>query len=138
MPPMRIAVCFDVLIIIHDHIPTNTLRALSPLPHVSYTVCFVSCACLVTVRQCIHLYILFIILFLSAQTRFLCFTPTTTPCDTNSFHVYLRFPIPPLPFPTIPSTALRSEYPLKFQKWNLQQCKRALLSFQTFHNSISL
>ena len=33
MPPMRIAVCFDGRIIIHDHILTNTLRALSPLPH---------------------------------------------------------------------------------------------------------
>ena len=33
MPQMRIAVCFDGRIIIHDHIPIDTLRALSPLPH---------------------------------------------------------------------------------------------------------
>ena len=51
MPPMRIAACFDGQIIIHDHIPTNTLRALSPLPHY---------------HQSIHLHILFIIQFLPA------------------------------------------------------------------------
>ena len=101
---------FDGRIIIHDYIPTNTLRALSLLPRV--TVCFVPCASLVTVRQSIHLHILFIIHFLPAQMRFLCFTPNTTLCDAHSFRVYLRFPIPPVPFPTIPSTALRSEYTL--------------------------
>ena len=111
MPPMRIAVCFDGRIIIHNHIPTNTLRALSLLPHVSYTVCFVPCAFLVTVRQPIHLHILFIIHFLPMQTRSLCFTPTTTPCDTHSFPVFLRFPVPPSPFPITPSTAIISEYP---------------------------
>ena len=94
MPPIRIAVCFDGRIIIHDHIPTNTLRALSHLPHVSNTVCFVLCAFLFTVRRSIHLHTLFFIPFLTAQTRSLCFTPTITPCDTHSFHVYLRFPLP--------------------------------------------
>ena len=120
MPSKRIAICFDGRIIIHDHIPTDTLSVLSPLPHVSYSVCFVPCAFLVIVRPSIHLYILFVIHFLPEHTRFLCFTPTTTSCDTHSFHMYFPFPISPLPFPTIPSTALRSEYPLKFQKWNCQ------------------
>ena len=36
MPPMRLAVCFYGRIIIHDHIPAITLRALSPLPHYLY------------------------------------------------------------------------------------------------------
>ena len=36
MPLKRIAICFDGRIIIHDHISTNTLSTLSPLPHVSY------------------------------------------------------------------------------------------------------
>ena len=53
MPPMRIAVCFDGWIVIHDHIPTNTLRALSPSP-LSYMVCFVPCAFLFTIHQSIH------------------------------------------------------------------------------------
>ena len=45
------------------------------------------------------------------------------PCFSHllELHVYLRFPILLLSFPTIPSTALRSEYPFKFQKWNFQQ-----------------
>ena len=46
-------------------------------------------------------------------TRSLFFTPTITPRSHS-----------PLPFPTIPSTALRSEYPFKFQKWNFQQYSR--------------
>ena len=82
-----------------------------PFPCFKYRM-FCSFAFLFTVRQSIHLHILFIIHFLTAQTRSLCFTPTTTPRDTHSFHVYLRFPVPPPSFPTIPSTALRSEYPL--------------------------
>ena len=45
-------------------------------------------------------------------------------------HVYLRFPIPPLSSPAIPCTALRSEYPLKFKKWNFQQEKHVLKPFQ--------
>ena len=36
VPPIGVAVCFDGWIIIHDHIPANTLRALSPLPHYLY------------------------------------------------------------------------------------------------------
>ena len=68
---------------------------------------FCSLCLLVTVRQSIHLQILFIIQFLPAQTRSLCFTPTTAPYIPSLSHS---------PFPTIPSTALRSEYRLKV--WN--------------------
>ena len=64
MPPMRIAVSFDGRIVIHDHIPTNTLRALSPLPHyLTWYVLFLV-ALLFTVHQSIHLHVLFIIHFL--------------------------------------------------------------------------
>ena len=104
MPPMRIAVCFDGRIFIHDHIPFPVFQ----IPYVLFLCLFYS----PSVNPFISISSLYIIHFLTAQTRSLCFTPTTTPCDTHSFHVYLRFPVPPLSFPTIPSTALRSEYPL--------------------------
>ena len=54
MPPMRLAVCFDGRITIHDHIPTNNLIAL-PFPHVSNATYSLHYAFLVTVRQSIHL-----------------------------------------------------------------------------------
>ena len=116
-----VAVWFDGWIIIHDHILSNTLRALSPLPHVSFTVSFVPCAFLVTIRQSIHLHILFIIHFLPVQTCSLCFTPTTTPCDVHILSTcFFAFPFPlPLPYYNIPSThALISESPVKLQSRN--------------------
>ena len=113
MPSMRMAVCFDGRIFIHDHIPNNTLGA-PPLP--MFQISYVLFLGLFTVRQSMHLYILFVIHFFTAQTSSVCFTPNTTPCDTYSFHVYLRFPIPPLPFFRIPSTAQRSENLLKFHE----------------------
>ena len=95
--------------------PTNTLRALLPPRPFSYTVCFVPCAFLFTARQSIPFHILFIIFIFTPRKRAPCFS------HLLELHVYLLFPIHLLPFPTIPSTALRSEYPFKFQKWNFLQ-----------------
>ena len=114
MPLMRIAVCFEGRIVIHDHIPTNSLRALSPLPH--YLTRYVSLL--------VPFYSPSINIFTSISSSLFTFSPhKCTPCFSHllELHVYLRFPIPLLPFPTIPSTALRSEHPFKFQKWNFQQ-----------------
>ena len=64
MPSMRMAVCFDGRIFIHDHIPNNTLRAPLPLP--MFQIPYVLFLGLFTVRQSMHLYILFVIHFFTA------------------------------------------------------------------------
>ena len=106
--------CFDGRIIIHDHIPTNPLRALSSLPHF------------------LTRYVLFLVLFYSPSINlFTSISPSLFSLSPHKrascfshlleLHVYLHFPITLLPFPTISSTALRSEYPFKFQKSNFQR-----------------
>ena len=124
MPPMRIAVCFDGRIVIHDHIPTNILRALSPLlhffiPYVLFLVPFYS----PSVNP-----------FTSISSSLFNFSPRKrAPCFSHllELHVYLRFPIHPLPFPTIPSTGLRFEYSFKFQKCNFQQYFSCVVIFSS-------
>ena len=101
MPLMRIrvAVCFDGRIVIHDHIPTNTLRALSPLPHFLYTVCFVPILVLFYSQS--------VNPFTSISSSLFNFSPgKRTPC----FHPYYNSTcIFTFPFPLSPSP-LRSEY----------------------------
>ena len=105
---------FDGRIIIHDHIPSNTLRALSPLPsHLTRYVLFLCPFHLPSIN-----------LFTSISSSLFTFsTHKRAPCFSHllELHVYLRFLIPLLPFPKIPSTSLRYDYPFKFQKWNFQQ-----------------
>ena len=105
---------FDGRIIIHDHIPSNTLRALSPLPsHLTRYVLFLCPFHLPSIN-----------LFTSISSSLFTFsTHKRAPCFSHllEFQVYLRFLIPLLPFPKIPSTALRYDYLFKFQKWNFQQ-----------------
>ena len=125
-PPMRIAVCFDGRIIIHDHIPTNTLWALSPLPHylTRYVLFFVP------------FYSPSINLFTSISSSLFNFSPhKRAPCFSHllELHVYLGFPIPPVPFTTSPSTALRSEYPFKSDSLPVnEQIVRPLRRFWSF------
>ena len=115
MPPMRIPVCFDERIIIHDHIPIDTIRALS-LPFPIFVYCMFCSLRLFIHRPSIHSSPYLSSLFIFSPRK-------RAPCCSHllELQVFLRFPIYPLPFPTIPSTALRSEYPFKFQKWNFQQ-----------------
>ena len=78
---------------------------------------------LFTVRQSIHLH----------TSSSFNFSPRKhAPCFSHllKLHVYLRFPIPLLSSPATPCTALRSEYPFKFKKWNFQQEKHMLKPFQ--------
>ena len=116
MPPMRIAVCFDGRIVIHDHIPrSNTVRALSLLPHyLTWYALFL-----------VFFYLPSIDLFTSIFSSLFTFCPHKCAlCFSHllELHVHLRFPIPHFAFGrTIPSAALRSKYPFKFQKWNFQQ-----------------
>ena len=100
--------------IFHYHIPTNTLRVLSPLPHylTRYALFLVP------------FYSPSINLFTSISSSLFTFSPHKRAlCFSHllELHVYLRIRIPHLPLCTIPSTALRSEYPFKFQKWDFQQ-----------------
>ena len=109
MPPMRIAVCFDGRIIIHDHILINTLRALSPSPSSCFLYRMVCSLCLFTRRPSIHS---------SPYPLYYSFSSRANALPV--FHTYYNsmwyippqlvssLSSPPPPFPIIPSTALIS------------------------------